>query len=56
MNSLDINEPLSEELDKNIRATRGADSEGGTAKPLETEPTFTDERTGIMAGFGIKPA
>ena len=55
MNGFDIDEALSEEIDEEIGASGGADSEGGATKPFETKPPFADEGTGIMAGFGIHP-
>lgn len=43
MNVADIEEPPSEELDEEVGAPSGADSEGGPVESLEGEPALADE-------------
>lgn len=54
MNGLDINELASDELDEIVRATGGADAEGGAAGAVEVEPALANEGAGVAAWLGVE--
>lgn len=54
VNVADVDEAAGEEVDVQVGAAGGADSEGGAAEPLEGEPALADEGARVVARLGVE--